>query len=313
MRRSADAIAPVVAVLLILAAIVTLLSIYNSGYMPQMKEEAEIAHLKEVGSSFKEYVTYIENSAREKKEGTVSIPVTLGGGDTFLSPTRSGGALSVSNCTDVVNVSFAGAGVMKVALCSLEYETVGNFWHERGYNWSYGIVNITEFQTESPVNHAGMDKASEYIGNKSGFPASLVDVDFREEYQPVFDAGGNFTGMYNHNCSEIDVDIVRIQGDPESDYVSGNGDATISINTGVSEKSVNCTQLNFSIIDKDRIAYLKTPLMSDIKNDLDEIGKRKFYNIGPVCTEGEEYGIMSNTTEPLNIRVRYINITIGVR
>ncbi|MBN1432303.1 MAG: hypothetical protein JW931_05980 [Methanomicrobiaceae archaeon] len=313
MRRKDDAIAPVVAMLLILAAIVTLISIYNSGYMPQLKEEAEVEHIAEVESAFMDYVTYIENSAREKKGGTVSIPVKLGGGDIFLSSIRSGGALSVSGCSDIISISNESEVFMNGTLCSLEYETVGNFWHDRGYNWSYGIVNISEFSNEMPLRFAGMDAACDFIENDSGFSGSLVNVDFSGRHFSEFDADGNFTGRTYYNCTAIYVDIVRIQGDPDCIYVSGNGDAIISMDTVLSQE-LNMTgrYLNFKMTDMDgEGVFLKRSLLNGINTDLYRIKREGFANIEGVDGGNDWCSIISNDNVPF--LVRFVNITIAVR
>ncbi|GEM_PF-6977725 len=312
MRGDEDAIAPLVAMLLILAAVVTLLSVYNSSYMPQLKEKAEITHLEEVSSSFKNYVTYIENSAREKKEGTISIPVKLGGGDVFLSPGKSGGALYVGDCTTVISVQNENNTMMNGTVCSLDFGTVGNFWHERGYSWNYGIVNITEFSKSTPLSFAGMDDASDYIENVSGFPGSLVDISFRGGYVPRFDAYGNFTGT-SYNCTAVYVDIVRLKGDPGNNYVSGNGDAVISVDTSTSPV-VNMTgsRLNFTITDiNGEGGFMKRALLKNIESDLCRLKSESFENIfGTGCGDG---WCSIECREDVPFLVKFVDITVGLR
>ena len=55
-----DALAPVIAVMLILAAIVTFLSIWNAVYVPAMKQSGEVGHLQNVESAFQHFSADID-------------------------------------------------------------------------------------------------------------------------------------------------------------------------------------------------------------------------------------------------------------
>ena len=87
--KSDEAIAPVVAGLLILAVIVTVLSVYFTTYVPSLKEEAEIEHLSSVEREFLSFSSDIENAVWQKTQGRLSRNIELGGGDVFLSSIKS--------------------------------------------------------------------------------------------------------------------------------------------------------------------------------------------------------------------------------
>ena len=71
-----DALAPVIAVMLILAAIVTFLSIYNAIYIPSMKESSEVEHLQNVESAFQHFSSDIDYAASSHQNHlTFSEPV----------------------------------------------------------------------------------------------------------------------------------------------------------------------------------------------------------------------------------------------
>ena len=91
-----DAIAPVVAVMLILAAIVTFFSIWNAIYVPSMKESAEVDHLHNVEESFQKFSSDIDYAASSHQNNLVfSEPVQLGGGDVLVNLLKSSGTLDV--------------------------------------------------------------------------------------------------------------------------------------------------------------------------------------------------------------------------
>ncbi len=93
-----DALAPVIAVMLILAAIVTFLSIWNAIYVPSMKESAEIEHLHNVEESLEKFSSDIDYAASSHQNNLVfSEPDQLGGGDFMFNLLKSSGTLNVQN------------------------------------------------------------------------------------------------------------------------------------------------------------------------------------------------------------------------
>ncbi|GAB6286647.1 MAG: hypothetical protein STSR0009_28490 [Methanoregula sp.] len=135
-----DAVAPVIAVMLILAALVTFLTVWNAVYVPSMKQSSEVEHLRNVESAFLHLASDIERviSARQDHM-TLSEPVQMGGGDFVFDTLRSGGSLSVHNekkpVYNITLTSETGAtrGRVNGTLVTISYDPVGNFWQDQGY------------------------------------------------------------------------------------------------------------------------------------------------------------------------------------
>ena len=72
-----DAIAPVIAAMLILAALVTFFSIWNAVYVPSMKESSEVGHLENVESAFQHFSSDIDYAASSYQNNLIfSEPVS---------------------------------------------------------------------------------------------------------------------------------------------------------------------------------------------------------------------------------------------
>ncbi len=170
------ALAPVIAIMLILAVIVTGLSVWNAVIIPSMKQSAEVEHLRNVESAFQHFASDIEKAVSLRQDNCVfSEPVQLGGGDVLFDSLRSGGSLSVRN-EQVPFYSltlYDGTGSvfrqMNGTLVRISYEPQGNFWQEQGYCWQYGFINVSKHgNRQTPLSYYNMtDLFSEFKGNGS--------------------------------------------------------------------------------------------------------------------------------------------------
>jgi hypothetical protein len=172
-----DAIAPVIAVMLILAAIVTFYSIWNAIYVPSMKESAEVDHLHNVETAFVHFSSdlYFASSSHQDHI-SFSEPVQLGGGDTLVNQIKSSGALSVQNeNAPAYNLTFTdsdgGTTIVNGTLVNFSYQPVSNFWQDQGYTWQYGYLNVTKNggTLSTPLNYYTMADV-ENDTNTSGTP-----------------------------------------------------------------------------------------------------------------------------------------------
>lgn len=159
-----DAVAPVIAVLLILAAIVTFFSIWNVVYIPSIKESAEVEHLRNVESAFLRFSSDIEQSVSARQDYlTLSEPVQLGGGASVFNSLTSGGSLSIEQEAEpvyhitVVNSTGPAVRNQNVTMVRIAYLPVGNFWQDQGYRWQYGYINVTKYNSiQSPLGYYSM-------------------------------------------------------------------------------------------------------------------------------------------------------------
>ena len=91
--------APVVAAMLILAIGVTFFAAWNAYYVPSMKAQSEITHLRDVETGFLRFSSDIETAASLKRNMRLSEPIPLGGGEFTFDAVKSGGLLRIQNDT----------------------------------------------------------------------------------------------------------------------------------------------------------------------------------------------------------------------
>ncbi|MFZ1897377.1 hypothetical protein [Methanoregula sp.] len=253
-----DALAPVIAVMLILAAIVTFLSIYNAIYIPSMKESSEVEHLQNVESAFQHFSSDIDYAASSHQNHlTFSEPVQLGGGDFMFNLLRSSGTLSVVQdrntsrmCentiynTIILNSTGSIIGALNDTLINFSYEPISNFWQDQGYTWQYGYLNVTKYGTLSTplqyTNMSAVENATE-SGSLATFAESLAGVTYtmdQTEY-PVYSPNSTNPSSYalSGNCSGLNLWAVNITADPDHSFISSNGYGTLKLTSNITSTS----------------------------------------------------------------------------
>ncbi|MDD4300814.1 MAG: flagellin, partial [Methanomicrobium sp.] len=280
------AVAPVVAGLLILAVIVTVMSVYFNTYVPSLKEEAEIEHLSNVEREFLSFSSDIDNAVSQKSEGKVSRSFELGGGDVFLSSIKSGGTLQVEadamlfgfNVTALKDDSTTNITGWNSSLVNFSYQPLSNFWHDQGYSWQYGYVNLTtEYGKQTPLQYKNMSEVKEEvrndIDNSSGLFSSLFDMTYKYDY--FNDTENN----HYRNCTDLDITIVNFKKGRDS-YASGNGAAELRLETNVPylNRTSNATMLNFAFYDCE-LSEVKYAIWKNINNKLISLQNRGLDNV----------------------------------
>jgi hypothetical protein len=218
-----DAVAPVVAVMLILAVIVTFLSVWNAVVIPSMKQSVEIEHLRNVESAFQHFASDIEKSVSLRQDNLVfSEPVQLGGGDVMFDTLRSSGSLYVQNEENpIYTITLYDGnqnviGEMNGTLVNFSYEPLGNFWHDQGYRWQYGFINVTKYRTrETPLGYYNMtDVMNEFEGDGSlaAFARSFRMAEYMVNQSAI-----------SGNCSAISLIAVNLTASQAHHFASGNG------------------------------------------------------------------------------------------
>ncbi|MDD5142802.1 hypothetical protein [Methanoregula sp.] len=220
---SEDGVAPVVAVMLILAVVVTFFAAWNAYYVPSMKAQSEIAHIKDVESGFLRFSSDIETAVSLKRNVKLSEPLPLGGGDFLFDPVRSGGEIKVYNASPdgYLRLNWTGEKSLEnpdhfLNLVAFSYKPVNNFWQNQGYGWKNGIVYVfnSERNLTTPLKDA---KPDDITYDLAGI---LVEIEPVELYS---DPPGN--------CSALIVRTVNITPDTKYNRVSGNGNAMLALNS----------------------------------------------------------------------------------
>jgi len=210
-----DAIAPVVAVMMILVVAVTLLSIWNAIYLPDLKQQAEMEHLEEVENSFVNIDESIRKMVLFQSEGELTESVTLGGGDIMLHQAKSGGVLSIHKYPSaIVTVKNATSPLYEAFMIeNISYTPSSNFWLNQGYEWRDGIINVTK--------------------GTNSVPRFYVDVS--EAKNKGEDRWFNTVRIQDNGETGIGFILINITvADPLS--ISGNGIAHIEMDGELSEK-----------------------------------------------------------------------------
>ena len=230
-----DAVAPVVAAMLILAVIVTFFAAWNAYFVPSMKEQSEITHIGEVETGFLKFSSDLETAASLKKKTRFSEPVPLGGGDFTFDPVKSGGVLRVQGedkgylRVDIVNDSIVRpSGTLRMV--NFSYQPVNNFWQDQGYSWSFGNVNVTKGSLSTPLQYASMDEV----------PYGITGT--------LFDIGTTPWVNDSRACSLVEIQVVNITPDRGHPMASGNGNAQLALESSVvSQGYPNTTQMNVTL------------------------------------------------------------------
>jgi hypothetical protein len=236
---SEDAVAPVVAAMLILAVVVTFFAAWNAYYVPSMKAQSEISHIKDVESGFMRFSSDIEAAASLKKNMRLSEQIPLGGGDFTFDSVKSGGELHIWDSLpsgyvqqDWTSQTEPGNPAQSFGLVKFTYKPVNNFWQEQGYGWMNGNVYVlnTERNLSTPLLfYNSTDITYDLAG-------SLVEL----EAVPSYSSPGN--------CSSIIVHTINIAPDSRHFQISGNGNGMLALESTVnSERILNATSLNINI------------------------------------------------------------------
>jgi len=255
---SDDAVAPVIAVMLILAVVVTFFAAWNAYYVPSMKAQSEISHIKDVETGFLKFSSDIETAASltpQKKTMKLSEPIPLGGGEFPFDPVKSGGELKVWNSSPLDTPSSgyfrlnwtnntpdgpvaAYRGIMhNFSLVKFSYKPVNNFWQDQGYGWSYGNVFVlnTERNLSTPLQFARWSDVT------YGFAEALVNIEPGQSVStPEIPT--------NRNCSSITIRVVDIMPDSRHLQSSGNGNGMLVLESAVNtEEIMYATSMHLSI------------------------------------------------------------------
>ena len=245
-----DAVAPVIAVMLILAAVVTFLTVWNGIYVPSMKQSVEVGHLQNVESAFLHFSSDIERAISARQNLTISEPVPLGGGDFFFNTLRSSGSISVQDerkpvyylSLDDDDDPTTVLGEMDGTLVNISYEPVGNFWQDQGYRWQYGYLNVTKYRIkQTPLGYDTMSDVNNELegsGSHAIFAGSFAGADYTLNQTPLQNASPTTDNRFTFSpqtdtCSGIVIRAVNFTVSPDHPFISGNGFGTLELTSTV--------------------------------------------------------------------------------
>jgi hypothetical protein len=218
-----EAVASVIALMLLLAVIATFICLYSTEYLPGLKEQSEIAQVTEVKEAFMDFSNDIDHIVSDKKGASYGHTIPLGAGDVIMSPEKSSGTLRVTDLDAIVNITATGAGINPVpetpdasaGMVKVEYKPSYSFWEGQGYNWQYGYINVTKDDVvEVPMLYYTIDD-DKFSNELSAFAESFI------EFDPVGDA----------SSGELDSLTIRMANITagETSFISGNSATSLKI------------------------------------------------------------------------------------
>ena len=301
------AVAPVVAAMLLLAALVMFLSVYNAVVVPSFKEQAEVEHLYAVEESFLAFGSDMTTAAALKQDLHLSKRIPLGGGDTIFDPVRSGGSLRVSEDPGGPLASVTVGGTTYYCnLTNFSYTPISNFWRDQGYIWQYGYTNVTGAGgLQTPLDYADMDKVRE-VAKGSGFAGSLIEI----EHDGRYDNG-------NYNCTGIRISLVTFKPNEKHYFASGNGIGTLSLSASVEDIRITPSPNTIEIaVNTGLPVPLDTSLWAKC-NETFHAMNETYANIENYAFSPEEGLVKLNFTDsehaPERVTLRQINVTVSAR
>jgi hypothetical protein len=231
-----DAVAPVVAAMLILAVVVTFFAAWNAILIPSLKQQDEMTHLRSVEGAFNRFSSDISTAVSLKQDMTLSESLSLGGGGVLFNSLMSAGTLRVGEEPRFlyrVNITDNGIDrrVTESRLVNFSYRPVGNFWLDQGYAWHYGYVNVTKGSSSTgpdgaalstPLSYPTMDNVKKSASIHT-FAGSLITIEARPWYNS------------SANCSHITITPVTFSTEHGASYVSSNGIGTLALTSVVNE------------------------------------------------------------------------------
>ena len=264
--KSEDAVAPVIAAMLVLAVIVTFLAVWNATAIPAMKEQAEVSHLHDVEEGILRFSSDVETAASSSSGVTLSERIPLGGGDILYSPAKSGGTLAVEREEPYLGIRLYNATSRvensAFVLSDVTYLPVGNFWQDQGYVWSHGYTNVTKGRVSVPLEY--------YTEQNVSYPIAGA----------LFSASVGAYGSTPGTCSAVVIKTVNVSPSQTGSVTSGNGIGTLSLNSTLySEKISNVTEIR---VNTSLFAAPPDPGFAGAMHDA--VNRSFANNIEPICS-----------------------------
>jgi len=239
--KNDEAVSTVVAMMLILGIIATLIAIYSATYLPELKQQSEIEHSREVANAFVRFGSDIDYVVSHKKTARFSEPFSLGGGDVILSPVRSSGLVTIGEERPLVNVTVTNKTVTNeigektitgnASLVNVSYVPSFTTWEPQGYRWEWGVVLVTKDNVTVPQSsrYNTRDEALEKRGAE--FLEGFIELD-------VGRSGDDL---------EITIAVANLTRKEDEFFITGSGIVTLEVNaTGFKpERLENVTEIVF--------------------------------------------------------------------
>lgn len=212
-----EGIAAVVAVMLILAVIITCMTLYTTVYVPQMKQAAEIEHSNDVQLAFERFAADADALYALGKNATYSQVVELGGGDVLLSAVKSSGTLKVENQT-IGRIEIGSLPPVTLNTTIVTYQPSYSSWELQGYRYENGTTWITK----------GMKKTPALLSLVNATQGKQEEADWVNK---TVTAMNQTTVIGGKNVTKV----VTMEADPLHSVVTGTGIGRLTLDAKITE------------------------------------------------------------------------------
>ncbi len=298
-------VASVVALMLLLAVIVTFLSLYATTYLPALKQQAEIEQTAGVKEAFMRFDNDMDHVMSEEKNTSYGETIKLGGGDILLNPEKSSGTLAVRKSGNLYTVTVSNSsGTLSLftgSIVNVSYVPSYTYWESQGYSWQYGYINTTKGKRETPLSFNTMEEARE--NRIPGYAQKFLEISAKPNAtDPAYP-------------DELDITAVTIGPSEvagEKGETSGNGAAVLRINSTVTKSTFTNagSDLTVSIGADDATNPFYSSLDSAIQQQMSAI-KSTYSSLG-----GADAGTLTipgDTGRPVTIVLTIVRISVYVQ
>lgn len=308
--KNEDGVAAVVALMLLLAVIVTFLSLYATTYQPALKQQAEIGQITGVKEAFMRFDSDIGHVMANRESAGYSEMIVLGGGDIIISPEKTSGTVSVEDTGELFRVSGTNAGSGTVVQSSnssvVWFEPAYSFWEKQGYSWQFGYINVTRGSRATPLSYYTMgDVAEDHVPGYAGKILDLSDTAYADDHAYLDDL--------------VVTSVTILPGSAlgeEQHEASGNGACMLRINSSVSTVTLDdATLLSVTIADSpfrtslaDRSAIRMNDLVTRYPSSM--LG---YTSSSDATTDTRTLAIPVNPSHPVTLIIRTVTIAVYVR
>jgi hypothetical protein len=198
--------------MLILGIISTGIAIYSAVYLPGLKPQSEIEQSRQVADAFVRIDSAIDSAMSQKKATRFRETLPLGGGSVLLSPVRSSGTISIQKdeLFSMIVTNDSETKRWEISTVDISYVPSFTTWEPQGYRWESGFIAVTKEDMAVPLT-SHYNTIDEAIEGNLVFFRSFVDID--------------------ENSGELTISLINLTHNPGFSYITGNGLATIRVNT----------------------------------------------------------------------------------
>lgn len=149
------ALSEVVGFVLLLALVISAMSVWMTYFVPSQGREAEINQMNEVRNRFTDYKISLDSLWANNQSGiTLSTTFNLGtpGGNTqvggpftFISPVASSATLSVQDPGDTLTInSSSGTADTVIRMSTVKYQSQNNYWVQEAFVYQTGGIFLQQ-------------------------------------------------------------------------------------------------------------------------------------------------------------------------